>query len=216
MPADPAGEQHRIGLERGQAGDRVDGHGLPLPAGQRTAPADKLDRLGGVREELPTQVRARVQAQDAGRASLGAAVSAGPFTSGNIDLVPGQARSSTAPPVVLRTRRGGRARRGAPGPGSSPRCWSGSYAQRGLDPAHSGLDRLAALAGAGPLRAGRPAPLRRRSGRRRDHPDLRRGRRRHPVVDRPGTARRRHPLARDLRPQPVGFQNSAVRVDLRF
>jgi hypothetical protein len=51
VPADPAGEQDRVGLPAGQAGDRVDRRGVP-PAGVRPAPTDELDRLGGVREEL--------------------------------------------------------------------------------------------------------------------------------------------------------------------
>jgi hypothetical protein len=42
VPSDPAGEQTRVGVEAGQAGDRVDGDGLHLPpgaAGDAGAPA---------------------------------------------------------------------------------------------------------------------------------------------------------------------------------
>jgi hypothetical protein len=90
MLANPAGEQNRVSLECGQAGDRVHGHGLPLPAGQRPASADKFDGLSGVREELPAKVGGLMQADHADRASLGAAVAAGPLTGCNSDLRPRQ------------------------------------------------------------------------------------------------------------------------------
>jgi hypothetical protein len=50
--------------------------------------------LGGVREELPTQVGARVQADHADLASLDPAVSATAFPPGDADLFPGQRAQS--------------------------------------------------------------------------------------------------------------------------
>jgi hypothetical protein len=53
VAADPAGQLGRGGLGHGQAGDRVDGDGAPLPAGQGPDPAGQADGLGGVREGQP-------------------------------------------------------------------------------------------------------------------------------------------------------------------
>jgi len=64
-PAQSASQQDRVGLHCGDGGDRVDGHRGPLPAAQQASAADGLDDLGGVREELPSQVWVGVEADHA-------------------------------------------------------------------------------------------------------------------------------------------------------
>ena len=81
------------GSSRGQAGDGADGHGLPPSAeAQWAASADELDRLSGVREELPALVGAGVQGH-ADRAGLDPAMTAGPFPCGGPIWGDGSARS---------------------------------------------------------------------------------------------------------------------------
>jgi hypothetical protein len=53
VPADPSGELGGGSLAEGQAGDRIDGDGLPFPAGQRPGPPGDADDLRGVREGQP-------------------------------------------------------------------------------------------------------------------------------------------------------------------
>jgi len=84
VTSDPVGEAGGAGRGGGKAGDRVDGHGAPAPAGKRPDPAGDADRLGGVGE---------VQAGNGGdlqAAGLDPAVAAVAGVVGDRDLAPGQ------------------------------------------------------------------------------------------------------------------------------
>jgi hypothetical protein len=50
VSAEVVGEAGRAGLSRGEAGDRVHGHGPPAPAGKRSDPAGDSQGLDGVGE----------------------------------------------------------------------------------------------------------------------------------------------------------------------
>src|SRR3954452_10498257 len=72
-PLQPVGERGRVGGAVVQGGDRVDDLGRGPPGAVVPAPADDLDRPGGVREQR--RGRDAVKVDDLDRARLGAAVS---------------------------------------------------------------------------------------------------------------------------------------------
>jgi len=85
VAADPAGQLAGGGLGDGQAGDRVDGDGAPLPARQGPDPAGQAEGLGGVREGQPGGDGCGFE-----RAVLLAAVPAAALAVSGRDAAPGQ------------------------------------------------------------------------------------------------------------------------------